>query len=232
MTKEYINDGGHGGTDNGASAFGQKEKEWTLEASLYVDKRLGDHGLTSRVTRTKDVTLDPTPRTNKVKNSGADICYSHHFNAFNGSAKGAETIHSIFSDGKLAQMIADEFKKAGQTVRRVFDRKNDRGTDYYYMHRETGKVETIIIEYFFLDNKEEYNKYKSKSAREVLYECVVKATCKYEGIKYVPPKSSTKVSKSGKLYKVQVGAFGDLENAEKLEAQLKKDGYSVYIEVE
>lgn len=227
----YINDGGHGGTDNGASAFGQLEKEWTLEASQYVDKRLAQHGIESGVTRTYDRTLNPDKRTKIVRDSGAKYCYSHHFNAFNGEAKGAETIHSIFSDGALAQLIADEFKKAGQNVRRVFDRKGRNG-DYYYMHRETGKVETIIIEYFFLDNKDEYEKYKKREAREKLYECVVKATCKNEGIKYVAPKSSTKVAKDAKLYKVQVGAFSDLKNAQVLERRLKKDGYTVFIDVE
>lgn len=224
MTK-YIQDGGHGGSDPGANGFGQVEKEWALEASQYVNKRLNELGIKSTQTRTSDKALNSTQRTNIVKASGATVCLSHHLNAFNGSAHGAETIHSIYSDGKLAQAIADEIGKTGQNIRRVFTRKLGNG-DYYYMHRLTGNVETVIIEYFFIDNKGEFDEYKTRAKREVLYEAVVKAVCAHEKVKYVPvqvakpaPKPVVKpvskpatvlnrVSVNGK----SVGAFGEEDN--------------------
>jgi len=94
-----INDGGHGGTDPGAVANGIKEKEFTLEAALYVDKRLKEHGIASGVTRTKDVTLEPNERTAAVRATKAPFGLSHHFNA--GGGAGAEFIHSIHSDGEV-----------------------------------------------------------------------------------------------------------------------------------
>lgn len=236
MSKKFIQDAGHGGTDNGCTGYGRKvyEKEWTIEAAHYVDKRLGELGVWSKMTRTSDKTLDSGPRTNLVKKSGADVCLSHHFNAFNGEAEGIETIHSIYSDGKLARKIADELKKAsGFRIRRVFDRKGKSG-DYYYMHRLTGSVETIIIEYNFLDNKEAYEKLKSKAFREKCYEAVVKAACDYAGAKYKAPKEDKPKKKTMSpghkpLYKVQAGAFDDKKSAEEQAEKLKKAGFDTYV---
>ncbi|MBT2217814.1 N-acetylmuramoyl-L-alanine amidase [Virgibacillus dakarensis] len=199
---KWIQDPGHGGTQPGAVANGQQEKEWTLEAALYVDKRLGELGVNSVMTRSTDKTLTSVPRTDIVKSSGAKYCLSHHFNA--GGGKGAETIHSIFSNGKLAKAIADEIAKAGMPTRRVFSRKGSSGSDYYFMHRLTGSVETVIIEYGFLDSSD-YNKLKDKNLRIKLYEAVIKAVCEWEGVKYVSPKSSSTSSETKKvLDKIQV----------------------------
>lgn len=184
MTK-YIEDPGHGGKDPGAVSNGNIEKVYTLEAGLYVDKRLGEHGIDSVMTRSSDVTLDSGPRAEKVRKSGAKRCLSHHYNA--GGGTGAEFIHSIFTkDPILEKAMAEEFKKAGYPVRRIFDRAGSNGWDYYYMHRDTGAVETTIIEYDFVDggNKE---KIKSKDYRVGMYEAVIRAVCRVEGVKYKAP---------------------------------------------
>lgn len=182
MTK-WLNDGGHGGTDPGACANGIKEKEYTLEAALYVHKRLEQHGIDSGLTRDKDITLEPNDRTNKVKSSKAPRCLSHHFNG--GGGAGAEFIHSIFSDGKFEAILADEFRKAGYPVRRIFDRAGKNGKDYYFMHRDTGFARTSIIEYDFVDGPNA-SKLKDKSYREGMYECVIRAVCREDGKEYKP----------------------------------------------
>lgn len=223
MTKAIINDGGHGGSDPGARGYGGKvhEKEWTIEQAKYCHARFLELGVSSQLTRTSDVTLDSGPRTAKVRNSGADICLSHHFNAYNGEAIGCETIHSIYSHTKLAQLIADELHARGRKIRRVFSREGKHG-DYYYMHRETGAVETIIVEYDFMDNKEAYNDLKDRSYREHLAEGVVKAVCKYIGHTYKAPKKAEEpkvvASSSKELHRVivdgkQVNAFSSPDNA-------------------
>ncbi|MCC3356877.1 N-acetylmuramoyl-L-alanine amidase [Bacillus sp. REN16] len=180
----WIQDAGHGGSDPGAVANGNTEKVYTLEAALYVDKRLAELGIASDLTRSSDVTLDPGPRTTKVKNYKK--CISHHFNAGGGS--GVETIHSIYSDGKFEQMLIEEFKKAGYPVRPrpVYTRKNSAGGDYYYMHRLTGACRTTILEYEFVDGPQS-DKIKDKSYREGMYECVVRAICREEGVSYGGP---------------------------------------------
>jgi len=185
----WIQDAGHGGSDPGAVADGNTEKVYTLEAALYVNKRLAELGIASDLTRSSDVTINPEPRTSKVKKYKK--CISHHFNAGGGS--GVETIHSIYASGKFEQMLIEEFRKAGYPVRPrpVYTRKNSSGGDYYYMHRLTGNCRTTILEYEFVDGPQS-DKIKDKAYREGMYECVVRAICLDEGVKYAGPGSEPK----------------------------------------
>lgn len=201
VTNEYIQDGGHGGSDPGAAFNGHVEKVYTLEAATYVNRRLNELGIKSSMIRTTDVALDSVKRTNVVKQSDAKVCLSHHFNA--GGGDGTETIHSINSDGKLATLIAKSIAVAGVKFRRVFSRKGTNG-DFYYMHRLTGSVQTVIVEYEFLDGPNNA-KLKDKAFREKLYEATVKAVCKYENVTYkavastdtvVSPKEDVEVAQS------------------------------------
>src|SRR5690625_1901958 len=143
---KWIQDGGHGGVDGGASYNGFTEKVYTLEASLYVNKRLKELGISSDVTRTKDVSLPNNKRTSIVKKY--DKCISHNFNA--GAGIGIEVIHSIYSDCKFEKLIIEEFRKAGYPVRntQIYTRtlSNNKNIVYYFMHRETGSARTTIVE--------------------------------------------------------------------------------------
>lgn len=180
----WIHDAGHGGSDPGAVARGNTEKEYTLEAALYVVRRLAELGISSDLTRSGDVTLSPEARSAKVKKYKK--CISHHYNAGGGS--GVEAIQSIRSNGKFEQMLIEEFRKAGYPVRTraVFSRKNSSGGDYYYMHRLTGGCRTTILEYDFVDGPQS-EKIKDKKYREGMYECVVRAICREEGVHYRGP---------------------------------------------
>lgn len=221
----WIQDGGHGGSDPGAVSKGNTEKVYTLEAALYVNARLTELGIESECSRYKDETLDQTPRVAKVKKFKR--CISHHFNAGGGS--GAEAIHSIHADGKFEHALIAEFKSAGYPVRPrpVYFRQNTAGGDYYYMHRNTGNCKVSIVEYDFVDGPQS-EKIKDKKYREGMYECVVKAICKLEGKTYKPV-GSTDAKPSGKLYRVQVGAFSEKANANKLVETLKKQGHKPFI---
>lgn len=177
-----IQDAGHGGKDSGATFNGNIEKEYTLEAALYINKRLKELGLENDCTRTTDITLSNDDRTAIVKKY--KYCISHHFNAAGGS--GAEAIHSLHSDGKFENLIIEEFKKAGYPIRptAVYSKKNSQGKDWYFMHRDTGSCKTTIVEYEFVDGLQS-EKIKDKSYREGMYECVVRAACEFHGIEYV-----------------------------------------------
>jgi N-acetylmuramoyl-L-alanine amidase len=220
---KWLQDGGHGGSDPGAVAKGNVEKEYTLEASLYVNKRLKEHGIVSSVTRTNDVTLEEDDRVAAVKNSGADFCISHHFNA--GGGEGAEFIHSLHSDGAFEQALVAEFRKAGYPLRNrpVFYREGKADSDYYYMHRRTGKVKTTIIEYEFVDG-DNANKIKVPSYREGMYECVVRAVCKKEGVSYKP------LTEPLKMRQVKVVFETNNVNALKLIREFEGRGYTARME--
>lgn len=238
-----INDAGHGGIDGGASAKGLVEKTLTLEASNYINKRLNELGVKSTVTRSTDVPLkkgnDNSERTNKIKNSGAKVCLCHHYNA--GGGNGAEMIVSKYSNQKLAKMIINEMQAIGHPIRpkSVFTRLLANGNDYYYIHRDTGTVETIIIEYDFLDNKNN-DKIKDVNYRIKLYEAVIKAVSIYFNIQYTlafndktanNSSNSINVNTNNKIYRVIAGSFKDKSNADNAVNKLKKLGIESFIEV-
>jgi N-acetylmuramoyl-L-alanine amidase/Putative peptidoglycan binding domain/SPOR domain len=179
-----IIDPGHGGTDPGAIGNGIIEKVVTLETSLYQYNRLKALGVPVKLTRNSDVSLDSVKRTNIVKASGMKHCISNHINA--GGGDGAEVIVSRYSNKKLATLISEELQNEGQNVRRIFTRTLTSGADYYYMHRMTGSVETVIVEYGFLDSKVD-DVIQIKTKQIIYAEAVVKAYCLYAGYKYTAP---------------------------------------------
>lgn len=178
---KLINDAGHGGGDSGAVSGSLMEKTLTLEASKYVNTRLMELGLNNTATRYSDLTLTNNQRVNMIR--GHERALSHHFNSGGGS--GLELIVSQHSNREFENLIVDEFKKMGYPIRprSIYDRKNSRGGDYYYLHRLTGNTKVTIIEYDFLDGPN-HSKLKSLDYREGMYECVVKAVCRYYNVPY------------------------------------------------
>lgn len=230
-----IIDTGHGGSDPGAVRTGAKEKDLALEISLYQYNRFKELGYPVKMTRTTDKSLGPAERTRLVRNSGAKYCFSNHINA--GGGNGAEVIHSIHNDGILANNILNEMIRAGQNKRKAFSRKGSNGKDYYFMHRDTGSVTTLIIEYGFIDSNDYYD-FDTKAERGKLAEAVVRAFCQYVGHKYTPPgKTADKPaqgqikppSSQGKLYRVQIGAFSKKENAVSMMNKAMEKGFKALV---
>jgi hypothetical protein len=190
--KSIILDSGHGGTDSGAVGFGVKEKDWALEMSQYQFKRLKDLGAKVAMTRKSDVTLSPTERIARVKNK-YDVCVSNHWNAFDGSARGVEAIHSLHAKPAFANDLANRIVKAtGLPFRRVFTREMSKGVDYYFMHRLTGKTETVIVEYGFIDNKQDNEMYQRREIFQQVAETVIEGICQKIGVTYTVPNTDSK----------------------------------------
>jgi N-acetylmuramoyl-L-alanine amidase len=183
MKPLVIIDAGHGGKDPGCSNALWREKDVTLQISRYQYERFRAIGIIAVLTRNDDRTLDPATRTSLVRESGAKICLCNHINA--GGGDGFEAIHSIHSDGTLARLCAEEMQFAGQNVRRVYSRASTRNPkkDYYFMHRDTGAVQTVILEYGFADSKkDDVDQLTCHWQRYA--EAIVKAVCRYVGVKY------------------------------------------------
>ena len=88
----------------------------------------------------------------------------------------------------------------GQTTRRIYQRRlpSDTTKDYYYILRETGQTEPLIIEYGFIDNDKDVEFLKNNYKE--LAEGVIKAILEYKNIPYTAP--STVITDT---YKVQSG---------------------------
>lgn len=188
-----IIDPGHGGSDPGAvGANGLKEKDLNLQISLYQYARFQALGVPVILTRASDTALTPEQRTKLVRDSGAKYCISNHINA--GGGDGAETIYSIHSDGKLANKLAEALSTSGQNVRRVFSRQGKANYDYYFMHRQTGNVETVIVEYGFIDSKQDDVEQIQRDWK-VWSESIVKYFCDFIGVPYKSPASNSQPEK-------------------------------------
>lgn len=196
MSKSIIIDAGHGGTDPGANGFGIAEKDWALEISRYQYYRLKDLGAKVALTRKEDRTLTPTERIARIKNQ-YDVCVSNHWNAFDGRARGIETIHSVHTKSDFAKDIADRLAETtGLPLRRVFKRTISTGVDYYFLHRLTGRTETVIIEYGFIDNQQDCNYYNNKENLYDAAEAVIAGVCKKIDIQYRRPSGKNKVKEN------------------------------------
>ena len=187
MNYKIVIDPGHGGSDPGASGNGIIEKNLTLEISKEMYKLFKSLGIPVYMTRFDDATINPKDRTKKVLDAfGNDpnvIVISNHINA--GGGTGAEVIYALRNNATLPNLIAEEIKKTGMGYRKSFQRTlpKDPSKDYYYMHRNTGKTQSIIVEYGFLDSPGK-DPYILKTKYKELAHATVKGVCKYINYSY------------------------------------------------
>ncbi|MBE6160332.1 MAG: LysM peptidoglycan-binding domain-containing protein [Lactobacillales bacterium] len=199
MAKIVI-DAGHGGDDPGASGNGIIEKDLVLDISNYMYDRFRELGIPVALTRSTDITLNPTDRTNKILNQFGNtsdvIVISNHINA--GGGDGAEVIYALRDNNNLSNLILENFEEVGQNVRKAYQRRlpSDTSKDYYFIHRNTGNTEPIIVEYGFLDSTgDDVNQLKNNWRN--LAEAVVKSVAEYTNTSYDKGLGTTYTVKSG-----------------------------------
>ena len=187
MNYKIVIDPGHGGDDPGASGNGIIEKDLNLLISKEMYEKFRSLGIPTYITRLDDSTLSPTERTKKILDAfGNDsnvIVISNHINS--GGGDGAEVIYALRNTDKLSNLILNELEKAGQNVRKAYQRRlpSDPSKDYYFIHRDTGNTEPVIIEYGFLDSTgDDVNQLKNNYIK--FADAVVTAVSNYIDLPY------------------------------------------------
>lgn len=189
VTRKVVIDPGHGGTDSGATGNNLLEKDYNLLISKYMYDRFKELGVPVAITRDSDTTLSPTDRVNtilnKFGNSSDVILISNHVNS--GGGEGAEVIYALRNKDTLAKNILNNIGTTGQTTRKYYQRRlpSDTSKDYYFIHRNTGNLEPLIVEYGFIDNIKDVEFLKENY--EELAEAVISAVANYIGVPYTPP---------------------------------------------
>lgn len=185
-------DPGHGGSDSGANAFGQKESALTLKIANYCKEELAKYDVNVVMTRTTDTrpsentAQDLIDRVMTAKKAGASYIISIHLNsAASTSAHGAEVYFpntsgnaSLSSNGQAmakaiqSQLVALGLYDRGIKIRNYMDgstssNPNSSDRDYYGIIRyaKEQNISGLIIEHCFLNNPDEYNKYLSSDAK-------------------------------------------------------------------
>ena len=206
--RKVIIDPGHGGTDAGATGNNLLEKDYNLLISKYMYDRFKELGIPVAITRDSDTTLSPTDRVNtilnKFGNSSDVILISNHVNS--GGGEGAEVIYALRNRDILAKRILENIGAAGQETRKYYQRRlpSDTSKDYYFIHRNTGNLEPLIVEYGFIDNTKDVEFLKENY--EELAEAVISAVANYIGVPYTPPEglitNTYVVQKGDTLYSI------------------------------
>ena len=206
--RKVIIDPGHGGTDSGATGNNLLEKDYNLLISKYMYDRFKELGVPVAITRESDTTLSPTDRVNtilnKFGNSSDVILISNHVNS--GGGEGAEVIYALRNRDTLARRILENIGATGQTTRKYYQRRlpSDTSKDYYFIHRNTGNLEPLIVEYGFIDDTKDVE-FLKENYKE-LAEAVISAVANYIGVPYTPPEGITTntyvVQKGDSLYSI------------------------------
>lgn len=206
--RKVIIDPGHGGTDSGATGNNLLEKDYNLLISKYMYDRFKELGVPVAITRDSDTTLSPTDRVNtilnKFGNSSDVILISNHVNS--GGGEGAEVIYALRNRDTLAKRILENIGATGQETRKYYQRRlpSDTSKDYYFIHRNTGNLEPLIVEYGFIDNTKDVE-FLKENYKE-LAEAVISAVANYIGVPYTPPEGITTdtyvVQKGDSLYSI------------------------------
>lgn len=203
---------GHGGSDPGAVANGLKEKTINLNTLLACKEELVKHGVNVVCSREKDAD-DPVAQEVKEANaSNADLAVSFHANAGGGDGFEAFYYSKNNHGKKLAQLCEKHVKNLGQNSRGV------KTGDKLYFIKNT-KMVSVLVESFFVDNIADKKVGDTKEEQRAFGVAYAKAILEFLGIKHEP----------SSMYRVQVGAYHDKTNADKLKQKLHDAGFKAII---
>ena len=179
---KVVIDAGHGGTDPGAVSNGVNEKDLNLMIAKYMLERFKQAGIDATLVRPSDETLSPTERVRRILAAYGDdpnvVVISNHINSSpTPGAEGTEVIYALRNSDELSENILNQLERAGLPIRTAYQRRlpSNPNKDYYFIHRETGSTQPIIVEYGYINTpsdlkriQENYRKYVNAVVEGVL----------------------------------------------------------------
>jgi N-acetylmuramoyl-L-alanine amidase len=231
MAKIFI-DPGHGGTDPGAVANGIQEKNITLQIATGIrDILLSEYDNVSvLMSRTGDQTVSLDERTDAANNWGADFFISVHINS--GGSSGFESyIHPDVGRPTLTYQEIIHQKILEQVD---FSNRGMKRSDFHVL-RESN-MDAILTENGFIDHAGDAGKLKNNSFINSLakgHALGVADSFQLTRKAGIPNPHPTLTSPSSNgLFKVQIGAFRDKNNADQVAGKAKESGFEVYTKYE
>lgn len=216
MPYSIMLDAGHGGRDPGAVYNGRKEKDDALRLTLAVGEILQNNGIDVEYTRTTDVYESPYEKAMEANNAGVDFFVSIHRNSFptDNEVSGVETLVYDLSGIKyeMAQDIADQLESVGFVNLGVKARPNLvvlKRTNMPAVLVEAGFINSDSDNQLFDDN---FDDIAQAIARGILDTLNVSGTVQ------------------DPYYQVQVGAFRNWNNAQRLLDELLKQDFPAFID--
>ena len=195
-----VIDPSKGGRESGVTGNGIVEKDYNLLISEYIFNRLKSLGADVKIIRTTDEYISEDDRANKILNAyGNNSKVVALSNVLGNTGSGAEIIYALRNNSNLASSLAENLDDAGLTVSKYYQRRseNDTSKDYYNIQKDTGLIETIIVNYGNINNINEATNIKNEW--EDYAEAVVKSLANYTNVPYY------KEGESQEIYTVKKG---------------------------
>lgn len=227
MPRIFI-DAGHGGKDFGAIGNDLHEKDIVLDIALRIKEGLSIFkDAQVFLSREKDKFLTLEERTNEANLWRADVLLSIHINSFKEkTVKGFESF--IFNGNVSPATIAFQNILHAEILQAMGAEVEDRGKKRanFHMLRESN-MSAVLTENLFLSSASDAKLLKSGNFRQKIANGHVAGIVKFLGLQLIeqPKEEPIKKPRSEKLYKVQVGAFSEKENADNLVKELRAKGY-------
>lgn len=217
MAKVFLGVG-HGGNDPGASKY-LVEKDINLVMALACRDYLENNGVQVLMSRTKD---ENDPLTDEIKECNAfdpDLAIDIHNNAGGGDGFEAYYYSGGGTSKTLAENIEREIVSIGQNSRGIKTKLNSSGKDYYGFIRQI-KAPSVIVEGLFVDNATDIQIADTVEKQKAFGYAYAKGILKTLGI---TPKDIQ--SSDSTIYRVQVGAYKNKENAVAMKIKLLNAGF-------
>lgn len=217
MAKVFLGVG-HGGNDQGASKY-LVEKDVNLVMALACRDYLENNGVQVLMSRTKD---ENDPLTDEIKECNAfdpDLAVDIHNNAGNGDGFEAYYYSGGGTSKTLAENIEREIVSIDQNSRGIKTKLNSSGKDYYGFIRQI-KAPSVIVEGLFVDNATDIQIADTVEEQKAFGYAYAKGILKTLGI---TPKDIQ--SSDSTIYRVQVGAYKNKENAVAMKMKLLNAGF-------
>ncbi|WLR41664.1 N-acetylmuramoyl-L-alanine amidase [Bacillus carboniphilus] len=228
---KIVLDAGHGMHTPGKRVPDGTMREWEFNSKVvqktirklkeYQDVmilRVDDH------TGEKDIPL--VERTNKANSFAANCYVSVHANAYGRGFTNPSGIETYIypSRPKEALSLASLVQK--NLVHETGRRNRGVKAANFHVLRET-KMTAILCECGFMTNKEESQLLKSDQYRQKCADAIAQGIASQYKLK--KKRNIKELNISSKLYKVQVGAFKEKNNAERHVRSLKAKGIDAFI---
>lgn len=205
-------------------------REWTLNDRIADKVENLLKGYTGyELIRTDDTTgkkdIGLTARTNAANNFKADFYLSIHHNAGVNGGSGGGIVAYVYTkvDAKTLEWQKDLYNALIAKTGLKGNRSNPMPKKNLHEVRET-KMPAVLLELGFMDSKTDVPVILTEKYADQCAEAIVSVLVKHGGLKAKAAEQPT-----GKIYRVQVGAYSKKENAEKMAKSLKNDGYDAII---
>lgn len=207
-------------------------REWTLNSRICnkIEALLKSYDGYDLM-RVDDVTgkndIDLTVRTNNANKFNADFYLSMHHNAGVNGGSGGGVVAFVYPnvDAKTKSWQTDLYN----AIIKYTGLKGNRATPIaqadFHVLRET-YMPAVLIEAGFMDSKTDVPIILAEDFADKVAKACVEVIVAKGGL---TKKKVEQPAETGKIYRVQVGAYSVKANAEKMQAKLKADGYDAII---